>query len=505
MSLPSLVDALARDGVRLWVEDGRVRFAGPTAALTPDRRQALADRRDELVALLSAADRPQTRYPATPWQLGLYLLEQQRAGGDDPYQEGVTVAVSDRVDLARLAPTATALALRHPILRGAFDWTPDGLALSIDAPIRPWVRVVEIADEAASTLGAALRTARPPALDPLFWIVVLRGPDRDLLHVGGHHLAVDAASLLALCPQAVALLRGAPPDAPQDMRYLRWLTELAVPATDPAWVDEVRAADPALALPRADVPTRTDLPVELGGPAFDRISAAARMLGCTRFQLVLAGWAAILHRFTGQEAVVIASPRTLRTDAALDGMVGYAVDTVPQVIAVQPSSTLRALAAQVRARSDLAATSPHRPLGDVVGRTEAVLAYQNLPGFKRLSATSRAGSTARPRFAGGPTGLIARVGVDSVDSVDSVELELVHVPAAAAKFPLELHLYELSDGIAGHLSLSGAFAPWLAARLVEALDRLAATLDATLDAPIDRHPALRAPPPAPRSATCAAP
>ncbi|RII96590.1 hypothetical protein DZF93_20670, partial [Clavibacter michiganensis subsp. insidiosus] len=56
MNAEQLIDDLNARGVRLWAEDGRIRFRGPRGVIDDDRRELIRRHRDEVLALLGRQD-----------------------------------------------------------------------------------------------------------------------------------------------------------------------------------------------------------------------------------------------------------------------------------------------------------------------------------------------------------------------------------------------------------------------------------------------------------------
>ncbi|WP_143753140.1 hypothetical protein, partial [Clavibacter michiganensis] len=140
MNAEQLIDDLDARGVRLWAEDGRIRFRGPRGVIDDDRRELIRRHRDEVLAILGRRDASGTDaadpaaadhaaahdpFPLTPVQTA-YLL-----GRTDAYPYG-GVACSADLDLSWPASTDPAhivdawirLVAHHGMLRAEVH--PDG-------------------------------------------------------------------------------------------------------------------------------------------------------------------------------------------------------------------------------------------------------------------------------------------------------------------------------------------------------------------------------------------
>src|SRR6185436_15164518 len=70
-------------------------------------------------------------------------------------------------------------------------------------------------------------------------------------------------------------------------------------------------------------------PMALSADLTAALRRAAGQAGATPFLALLAGFAALLSRHTGQERVVIGAPVAGRRRTELEGLCGFFVDTLP--------------------------------------------------------------------------------------------------------------------------------------------------------------------------------
>src|SRR6185437_13743603 len=184
-----------------------------------------------------------------------------------------------------------------------------------------------------------------------------------VLLVTMHHIVSDGWSMEVFVNE-LGLLYGAYPDldsaslAPLNIQYAdyaAWQRNWSASEILTRHVDYWRAA-------LAGAPSLLELPTDHHRPPaqsfsgdtavieFDevltgKLQALARRHNTTLFQLLLAGWAVVLARLSGQDQVVIGVPTANRfhTSVELEGVIGLFVNTLPIRIALPAHSSLEAV------------------------------------------------------------------------------------------------------------------------------------------------------------------
>ncbi len=120
--------------------------------------------------------------------------------------------------------------------------------------------------------------------------------------------------------------------------YVRWQTEmLAGPEGERLrtyWQKQLGGYLPVLNLPgdhlRPPVQTYNGAshPFRLNEDLTRRIEDLAQTSGATLYMTLLAAFQALLHRYTGQEDILVGSPATVRTRAEFRELTGYVVNTI---------------------------------------------------------------------------------------------------------------------------------------------------------------------------------
>ncbi|BBU22097.1 non-ribosomal peptide synthetase [Mycobacterium xenopi] len=273
----------------------------------------------------------------------------------------VSYRITGAVDVARLHRAVDAVAMRHPLLRTTYHTADDGEAYPIThEDLRPGWALHDLSglgDQARRLRLEVLaqREFRRPfdltAEAPLRITLVRLGPDELMLLLTAHHIAWDDGSWVPFFtdltrayvdPEAldgtVSVPRERAGNLDEDLAYWRALmSDLPEPLELPG--------------PHGSaVPTtwRSQLAAtRLSRATVDRVSALARASGATPYMVLLAGFTALVHRYTHATDFLIAAP-VLNRGAGTEGVIGYFGNTV--VLRAQPQSrqTFRELLDQTR-------------------------------------------------------------------------------------------------------------------------------------------------------------
>ena len=82
-----------------------------------------------------------------------------------------------------------------------------------------------------------------------------------------------------------------------------------------------------------------------------RLRGLSRKHKTTLYMTVLAGWAALLARLSGQDDVVIGTPAANRNRVEIEGLIGFFVNTLALRLGVSESMNVGELLAHVRSQA----------------------------------------------------------------------------------------------------------------------------------------------------------
>ncbi len=331
----------------------------------------------------------------------LWFLD-QLGPGQAIYSLPVALALAGELSIAALSATVGEIARRHEVLRSRFaaaEGRPYTWAVE-PAPVR--LPVVDLgglpaAAQQAATLVLAEREAARPfdlARGPVWRGMVLRRGSTDHVAVFNlHHIVADGwsfgvltAEIAALYPRFqrwagargrdarpvefpeadAALLAPAPVPAPAMLPDLPiqyadfaawqrgWLQGEALAAQLAHWRQALAGVPSVLDLPfdrpRGAVQTfrGAHVPVELTPEVAARLAAVAAEHRATPFMVLLAAFATLLGRLSGEDDVVVGSPVANRGRRELEGLIGLFVNNLALRAELGGEPTFAGLLARLR-------------------------------------------------------------------------------------------------------------------------------------------------------------
>ncbi|MET0396874.1 MAG: amino acid adenylation domain-containing protein, partial [Longimicrobiaceae bacterium] len=490
---PTVAALAARvDGLLREEEDAS---EAPPEDLSPDRQLLLRRLLRRRAGQKRETERVRPRGTGGPVPLSfaqqrLWFIDRMEPGSS-AYNLPSALRLRGPLDGAVLRRTLAGVVRRHESLRTVFAEAADGpvqvvlpfagaalpvadlSALPGEARERELLRLA--ADEAARPFDLA----RGPLLRSL--LVRLGGDDHAVLF-NMHHIVGDGWSNGVLVGEVSALyaaLAGGRPSPlpPLPVQYpdyavwqREWLSGERLEAQLGWWRERMAGAPPVLELPtdrpRPAVPDPRGATLGFELPA--EVAAGLRELaareGTTLFAVLLAGWQAVLARWSGQDDVVVGTPVAGRTRTELEGLIGFFVNTLVLRTELDGDPPLRELAARVGETTLDAQAHQDLPFERLVEELAPERSLQHTPLFQVLFTLQNADEGE------------LRLG--------AVEMEPLGPAEGAAKFDLSLVLAERGDQVAGALLYRAAL--WEEATVQRMADHFRAALHALAAEP-DRH------------------
>lgn len=314
--------------------------------------------------------------PLTAEQTQLWLHAEMAP--DMPlYNESITIHRLGPYSHAALEWAISEVVRRHAIWRTAFIHDGGELVQRVAEPALIRLPIIDIshlpeAERDAEAVRLATEDARAPIpLDqaPLFRarVVKLAGEEHRL-YLTLHHIIFDGVSIYrTLVPELASLVaaheRGRPSPLPepalQYADYAVWQADRQDPASLERqlahWRTALAQPLPRLELagdrPRPLAPTHAgsmecfDLPDAL----VERLKDLARAEGVTLYMVLLAAYKAMLHRYTGDEDVIVGGVTDTRRRPELQPLMGYFLNTMALRSHPRGELPFRAYLAEVKA------------------------------------------------------------------------------------------------------------------------------------------------------------
>jgi len=297
--------------------------------------------------------------PASYGQEQLWFLD-RFAPGRSTYNLPCAVAIRGPLDAAALDRALDALIARHEALRTRLVAGPDSHPVQVIDPAgaRPGPAGAQRLDYAGhgrpeatrrlSELAAAeLRSPFPLSQGPLLRAYLVRLADQEhVLLVTVHHCVFDAWSAGVLVGDLAALYRAEVTGGPSGLDelavqfadYAVWERErLEGPAGQELaawWRGTLEGAQPArLATDRPRPPVNDfdgqEVSRSTAPGLLDGLRELSRREGATLFATLMAALHALLHRYTGQDSLVVGTTSANRRRAVLTPLIGFLVNTLP--------------------------------------------------------------------------------------------------------------------------------------------------------------------------------
>jgi amino acid adenylation domain-containing protein len=419
------------------------------SGLSPDRRRALLS-----ALLMEEAENSASVYPLSYGQRSMWFVH-KLAPASAAYTITYAGRISGELDVPALERAAQALVDRHPMLRTTYA-ERDGQPVQLVHPQWP-VRIARHSlgsDEVELDEWIRRETDRPFDLytGPVLRLTLLqRTPDEHVLLLVVHHIAVDFWSIDVMLDELRLLYSaegGAAPPPPPAERYVDYAgrqTRMLAGAEGERlwryWRDQLAGDVPILRLPtdrpRPAVQTYRGAVhrFTLDGTLTAGLKRVGRTVGATPYMTLLAAYATLLHRYSGQDDLVIGSPFACRDRAGLEGLVGYLANPVALRPGLHDDPTFTGLLGRVKDTVLGALTHQDYPFPLLVERLGPVRDAGRTPLFQVSFAWEQA-----RRFSDGPG-----------SKSGGLDLETIYIGQGGAPFDVMMEMGEHSGKLSGVL------------------------------------------------------
>ncbi len=356
------LESLRAQDVKLRAQDGKLRCNAPKGVLTDDVRAELALHKANLLTILEKEDsatpalKPVPRDGSLPLSFGqerLWFLQQMEPEGIT-YNCSMSYPLEGVLDDAALQRAVDRLFERHEVLRTTYRSQGGQVEQVIHPPSAVPIRILDLRSvtvEQRRTLSQrCLETELQVPLDlaagPVAKVFLWKVNDKlSIIHFVLHHIATDGWSLARMVQEVQLLYQqetgGAAANLPKlTLQYAdyaawqrQWLRGEELERQMSYWRKQLQGAPALLALPtdrpRPAVQTFGGryLPFQLGAALTQQIKEFSRSQGVTVFAVLLAGFKALLAKYSGQDDIVVGISNGTRPKVELESVLGFFVNT----------------------------------------------------------------------------------------------------------------------------------------------------------------------------------
>ncbi|MFL5357704.1 amino acid adenylation domain-containing protein, partial [Archangium sp.] len=423
-------------------------------------------------------------------QQRLWFLEQLEPG-NPVYLISAAMWLEGALDAGALEHALREVVRRHEALRTCFRSVSGQPVQCVLPEVSFQLRLEEIAAHEVRTRAEADARA-PISLEeaPLMRATLLRvAPQEHVLLLSLHHVIADGWSLEVLFRELAQLYAGArrgepvalPPLAVQYVDHAhwqrQWLRGEVLERQLDYWRQQLAGHPEELELPTdrprpaAQTYRGARQPVELGAPVVRAVRELAAREGVTPFMLLLAAFQVLLHRYSGQDDILVGTPIANRSRLETEGVFGFFANTLALRTRFGDNPTFRQLLARVRRTSLEAYEHQDIPFERLVEELQPTRSLSRSPLFQAMLVVDGAAVWDL--------------------RLEGVRVRQLEVDPRTSKFDLTLSLFEERERMAGFLEYStDLFEASTAARMMRNFLELLGAACSTPDQEVARLPLL---------------
>ncbi|PZT52935.1 non-ribosomal peptide synthetase, partial [Paenibacillus silvae] len=279
-------------------------------------------------------------YPVSSEQKRLYVLRQLE-GAERSYNMSAALLLEGKLDPTRVEQAFQALIQRHETLRTGIEQVQGELVQRIYNDVEFAVDYYEASEQEVQPLVEAYYRPFDLKKPPLLRIGLIKvAGNRHILLFDMHHIVSDGISTALLFDEFSRLYRGEEL-APLQIQYKDYAVWQHSEAYDQLlqpqkayWLEQLSGELPILDLP-------TDFPrpavqsfdgrtvrFHIGKERTEKLKELAARTGTTLYMVLLSAYSILMHKYSGQEDLIIGTPIAGRTQEEVQPIVGMFINTL---------------------------------------------------------------------------------------------------------------------------------------------------------------------------------
>jgi len=462
-SIETFLSDLANQDIKLWMDGDRLRCNAPQGLLTPEIQTELKNRKAEIIHFLNQLGSEEQINPRTilpiprDGQLPLSFAQSrlwflyQLEGATGTYNMTGALSLSGPLQVEALKQALRTIIQRHESLRTSFQ-TVDGVPVQVIDPQPVWeLTMVNLAGKETEAEKLAYRESQTPfdlTKSPLLRVTLLKlQPEKHILLINMHHIISDGWSIGVFIRELShlygAFVAGKEPTLPiLPIQYAdfavwqrEWLQGKVLAAQLEYWKQQLADAPPLLELP-TDRPRPAIQTFQgkterfwLDSKLTQELKALSQQSGCTLFMTLLAAFAVVLSRYSGQTDIVIGSAIANRNRREIEGLIGFFVNTLALRLDLSEKPSFATFLKQVQTV------------------TQDAYEHQDLPFEMLVEELQLERKLDRNPLV--QVGFILQNAANEAWKLPGLTIEEMSWELDSARLDLEVHLSEVNDGLTG--------------------------------------------------------
>ena len=378
MKINELLTLVRNKGIDLWVEREKLRYSAPAGAITPALAAELLNQQAEILKILRNTDAisPAPRNQILPLSFAqerLWIMDQLEPHSS-VFNMPVALRLKGSLDVPALRRSLNEIVRRHEALRTSFidnEGSPQQVVL---AALTLPLPVLDLSDhpendrenEARRIFTEETHRSFDLSREPLVRTMLIRlHQGEHCLVLNMHHIVSDGWSMGVFFKELSILYEASCtgklhrlPELPiQYADYSIWQREFlrgeVLERQLSYWkkqLDNVSALQLPIDRPRPSSQSYRGKreTLVLANDLAERLKVLSRKEGVTLFMTLLAAYQTLLHRYTGQDDIVVGSPIAGRNRREIEGLIGFFVNTLVLRADLSGNPTFRQMLARVR-------------------------------------------------------------------------------------------------------------------------------------------------------------
>ncbi|MCG7410887.1 condensation domain-containing protein, partial [Paenibacillus sp. ACRRX] len=279
-------------------------------------------------------------YPLSSAQKRIYILHQMQ-GAQQSYNMPGAITIRGHLDRNRLEAAFRELIARHETLRSGFEMVEGEAVQRIHPHVEFAIEYIqaegEEVEQIASQFVRDFELEQPPLLRVGLIEIAL---EHHLLLFDMHHIVSDGVSMAILVDEFTRLYSGEqlPPLHIQYKDYVQWMhmesQHERLKDQEAYWLQKLDGQLPLLELPtdyarpdqRSYEGDKLQFVIDL--EQSEQLQRLAGNAGATLYMVMLAAYTTLLHKYSGQDDMIVGTPIAGRTHSDTEPLIGMFVNSL---------------------------------------------------------------------------------------------------------------------------------------------------------------------------------